>query len=218
MEYNERVTRVVYSLSQMTADPLPPRRRYSLEEYLAYEESVPTKHEFDDGEILAMSGASPEHALITANLTAALHTGLKGTSCRVYSSDLKIGIPLTGRVLYPDGTIVCGSLEFHPDDPKHRIVTNPRTIVEVLSPSTASYDRVEKFLAYRSILSLQEYVLVSQERPLVETFVKQADGNWLVAGAFIGLEKNARLASTGSEIPLTDIYAGVEFEPPEIDH
>ena len=198
----------------MTAAPLPPPRRHTLDEYLEFEESVPTKHEFHDGEILAMSGASPEHALINVNLISAVRSQLSGKPRRLYSSDLKIGIPPKGRVLYPDAAIVCGPLEFHPADPKNRIVTNPRVLFEILSPSTALYDRSEKFRQYRAIPSLAEYVLVSQVAPLVETFVRQPDGSWLIAEAFEGLAATATVRALQIEIPLSEIYADVTFPPP----
>jgi Uma2 family endonuclease len=197
----------------MTADPLTSRRRYTLEEYLAYEESVPTKHEFNDGEILAMSGASPEHALITANLIREVGNRLKGKPCRAYSSDLKIGVPPTHQVLYPDGSIVCGPLEYYPDEPKQRIVSNAKVIFEVSSPSTVFYDRADKYVKYREIPSLQEYVLISQQRPLVEVLARQTDGRWTIGGVYIGMEAVLQLPSVQIEIPLAEIYADVEFPP-----
>ncbi|HYE20646.1 MAG TPA: Uma2 family endonuclease [Tepidisphaeraceae bacterium] len=201
----------------MTALPIPSRSRYTLADYLAFEESKPTKHEFHDGEILAMSGSSPDHALITANMLAVIHGGLKGKPCRAYSSDLKIGVPPARRVLYPDASVVCGALEYHPEDPRRRIVTNPQLVAEVLSPSSASFDRVEKFALYRSIPSLREYVLVSQERPLIETFVRQADGVWIIAGAYTGMDSVARFASIEVDVPLAEVFAGIEFPPPPSD-
>ncbi len=162
-----------------------------------------------------MSGSTPEHALITARVICAIGNQLAGKRCDVYSSDLKIGIPPTGRVLYPDGSIVCGPLEFHPDDPKRRIVTNPRVIIEVLSPTTEAYDRGDKFRQYRNIPSLEEYVLVSQDAPLIETFVREPDGSWLIIGAYAGLDGKALLRSIQGELPLSIIYAGVAFPPPQ---
>jgi Uma2 family endonuclease len=198
----------------MTAAPTDLRRRYTFAEYLAYEEASEIKHEFHEGEILAMSGTSPEHALITANAVAALHSVLVGKPCRVYSADLKIGVKPGSRVCYPDASIVCGPLEYDPNDPKRHVVTNPRVIIEVLSPTTEGYDRGDKFRHYRNIPSLAEYVLISQDAPLIETFFRQGDGSWLIAGTFTGLDARARLRALDIDIALSDVYAGVEFPPP----
>jgi len=198
----------------MTAAPTDLRRRYTFAEYLAFEEAHEAKHEFHEGEILAMSGSSPEHALITARVLRAIGNCIEGGPCQVYSSDLKIAAKPGARVSYPDGSIVCGPLEFDPNDPKHHVVTNPRVIIEVLSPTTEAYDRGDKFPHYRDIPSLAEYVLISQYAPIVETFFRQSDGSWLIAGTFTGLDARARLRSLDIEIALSDIYAGVEFPPP----
>jgi Uma2 family endonuclease len=200
----------------MTAAPLDLRRRYTFAEYLVFEEAAEWKHEFHEGEILAMSGASPEHALITASMTAVLHGLLAGKPCRVYSSDLKIAVKPAERVVYPDASVVCGPLEYDPNDPKRHVVTNPRVIVEVLSPTTEGYDRGEKFRHYRGIASLAEYVLISQTAAVVETFFRQADGSWLIAGTYTGLDARARLRALDIEFALSDIYAGVEFPPPAL--
>jgi Uma2 family endonuclease len=198
----------------MTAAPTDLHRRYTFAEYLAYDESVEWKNEFHEGEMLAMSGSSPEHALITANALRAIGNRLEGKPCRVYSSDLKIGVKPGSRVCYPDGSIVCGPLEYDPNDPTRHVVTNPRVIIEVLSPTTEAYDRGEKFRRYRDIPSLAEYVLISQDAPIVETFFRQGDGSWLIAGTYTGLDAHARLRAVDIEIALTDIFAGVTFPPP----
>jgi Uma2 family endonuclease len=198
----------------MTAAPTDLRRRYTFAEYLAYDESVEWKNEFHEGEILAMSGSSPEHALITANALRAIGNRLEGKPCRVYSADLKIAAKPGSRVCYPDGSIVCGPLEYDPNDPKRHVITNPRVIVEVLSPTIEAHDRGEKFRRYRDIPSLAEYVLISQDAPIVETFFRQGDGSWLIAGTYTGLDAHARLRAVDIEIALTDIFAGVTFPPP----
>jgi Uma2 family endonuclease len=198
----------------MTAIPSQNHRRYTLAEYLEFEESTPLKHEFHDGEILAMSGGSPEHALITANALRVIGNALAGKPCRVYSADLKVAIGAAPDVQYPDGSVVCGPLEFHPADSNRRLVTNPKLIVEVLSPSTEAYDRGEKFRRYRSLPSLQEYVLISQTAPIVETFLRQPDGRFVIAATYSGLEARAELSSLQIEIALSEIFSDVEF--PEV--
>jgi Uma2 family endonuclease len=198
----------------MTIAPAEPRRRYSLAEYLEFEDAAEGKHEFHDGEILAMSGGSPEHALITANAIGAIGNSLKGKPCRLYSSHLRISGPPRSNVYHPDLTIICGPLEYHPNDPKRQLVTNPRLIIEVLLPTTEAYDRGEKFRHYRTIASLAEYVLITQIAPVIETFVRQPDGNWLIAGTYFGLDAVATLRSVQIELKLTDAYAGVTFPQP----
>jgi len=198
----------------MTVAPVHPHPPYTLKEYLEFEETSPIKHEFHNGEILAMSGASPEHALITANTIAALHSKLRNTDCRVYSSDLKIAVGLQPEVQYPDASIICGPPVVHPADLKNRLVINPRVIVEVLSPTTEAYDRGEKFRQYRTLESLEEYILISQTAPQVETFVRHADRTWIIAETFSGLDARARLRSIQVELSLADIFAGITFPPP----
>ncbi len=199
---------------KMTAIPTQNHRRYSLAEYLEFEETTPLKHEFHDGEILAMSGGSPEHAIIALNAMAIIRGALVGKPCRAYSSDLKIAIGANADVQYPDGSVVCGPLEFHPADSKRRLVTNPKLIVEVLSPSTEAYDRGEKFRRYRSIASLEEYVLISQTAPIVETFLRQPDRRFIIAATYSGLDARAELSSLQIQIALSEIFADVEF--PEV--
>jgi Uma2 family endonuclease len=195
----------------MTAVPSPSRRRYTLAEYLEFEERAPWKHEFHDGEILAMSGSSPEHALITVNALASIHAKLAGKPCRVYSSDLKIAVGPNADVQYPDGSVVCGPLEFHPGDPKQRLVVNPRVIIEVLSPTTEGYDRGEKFMLYRTLPSFEEYVLISQSRPLIEVYFRQPDGRFLIDATYTGLEATATIRSLQIQLRLADVYTNVTF-------
>jgi Uma2 family endonuclease len=201
---------MVYS-NLMTAVPSQSRRRHTLAEYLEFEEAAPWKHEFHNGEILAMSGASPEHALITANALRAIGNRLAGKPCRVYSSDLKIAVGPGVDVQYPDGSVVCGPLEFHPADPMRRLVINPRLIVEVLSPTTEGYDRGEKFILYRTLVSFEEYVLISQSTPLIEIFVRQPDGRFVIDATYTGLEATANIRSLQIQLPLAEVYADVTF-------
>jgi Uma2 family endonuclease len=198
----------------MTAIPSQSRRRYTLAEYLEFEEASPEKHEFHNGEILAMSGASLEHALITANLLRVMGNALLSKPCRIFSSDLKIAVGPNATIVYPDGSVICGTPEFHPADPKRRLVTNPRVIVEVLSPTTEAYDRGAKFSLYRTLPSLEEYILVSQDKPMIETFVRQADGRFVIAATFAGLDATATLASLNVQFALAEVYAGVTFPEP----
>jgi Uma2 family endonuclease len=186
------------------------KRRNTVDEYLRIERDSRDKHEFHDGEILAMSGGTPPHSLITSNVVAELSQRLKGKRCRVYESNLRVCIPSESRYVYADASVICGAIEYDPADPKRETVINPRVIVEVLSPSTETYDRTSKFDSYRKLESLQEYVLVWQLAPRVEVFTRQPDGGWLFH-PFEGIEATANVESIQVLLPLAEIYAGVEF-------
>ena len=192
-------------------------RRYTVEEYFEIEQGSPEeKYEYREGvvvgmrELLAMSGGSVRHSLIAANTGAALGQRLRGGPCRVYSSDLRVAIPRKALFTYPDVTVVCGKADVEPHPAAGDTLTNPRLIVEVLSPSTETYVRGRKFDLYREIPSFAEYVLISQAEARVDTFFHRADGGWSF-GPFAGLEAVAKLQSIEVDLPLADVYAGVEF-------
>jgi Uma2 family endonuclease len=194
--------------------PAEKPRRYTIEEYLKIADDSEVKLEYVDGEIVSMAGGTANHSLISENFGRELGNRLKGKPCRVYDSNLRVGIPGNPRYMYPDRLVVCGKPAFDPRDKKNLSVMNPRFVVEVLSESTERSDRGEKFTRYRELESLQEYVLVSQDRPQVETFFRQIDGTWLLTPYF-GMESVLRLRSLEIELPLAEIYAGVEFPPQE---
>ena len=192
----------------MVAAAQPPR--YTPEEYLALEREAEYRSEYVNGYIYAMSGGTPEHAFITANVTGSLWSRLTGGPCRPGSTDLRIkGNPRGGLYTYPDVVIVCGRPEL--DSLDANTVTNPTLIVEVLSPSTEAFDRGDKFAHYRTLPSFREYVLVAQDKPRVERFTRQADGQWLFAAA-TDLNSSVYLASVGCDLPLADVYAGIAFD------
>ena len=190
------------------------KHRYSVDEYLRRERESLEKHEYRDGEILLMVCGSADHSLVVANVIAGLHAQLRGKPCRVYDSNLRVRIPRTVLYTYPDATVICGPRQIDTEDRSGETVTNPSIIVEVLSPSTEGYDRGEKFSRYRTLDSLQEYVLVSTDTPRIEVFTRQPEGTWLLT-PFVGLEANARIRSLQIELPLAEAYAGVEFPPTE---
>jgi Uma2 family endonuclease len=189
-----------------------PKPRHTIAQYIEHELNSEQKHEFHDGEILAMSGGSPAHALLAANIIRAVGNRLQGKPCRVYTSDLRVAVSATARFVYPDATVICGPAQIHPEDPARQTVTNPKVIVEVLSPKTEAYDRGDKFLHYRQIPSFQEYVLVSPYAPVIETFRRRDDGAWLFT-AFAGPDASATLSSIEVTIPLAEVFADVEFTP-----
>lgn len=183
----------------------------SVEEYLAYEDPTGQRYEFRNGEMIAMAGGTEQHSVIAINVGGELRNRLRGTPCRPYSSDLRVQVG--SKYYYPDCTVVCGAPEFQLSGTRRVAVRNSKLIIEILSESTEAIDRGEKFSDYRTIESFQQYVLISQARPMVETFLRQDDGAWRFA-TFTGLKTVATLSALGIDLPLSEIYAGVEFESP----
>jgi Uma2 family endonuclease len=190
------------------------------EEHLAIERKAETKSEYFNGEMFplrgmgkphdafAMVGASRKHNLITVNITTALSQQLRDRQCEVYSSDMRVRIPATSLYTYPDIVVACGEPKF--EDDYFDTLLNPTLIVEILSPSTASYDRTKKFGHYRRIESLAEYLLVAQDEYKIEQYVKQSDGRWLLED-IPSLEGLVELASIQCALRLADVYAKVEL-------
>lgn len=187
-----------------------PKPKLTVAEYLARERKAPFKSEYLRGETFAMAGASRQHNTAKENLIVELGGRLKGSPCRTFSSDQRVKVSATGLYTYPDIVIVCGRPEYDPDDPDTLI--NPVAIIEVLSPATESYDRGAKFRHYQQIPSFQEYVLVSQEEPVVERFVRQPDGTWVLT-VVAGLSGEVAFATVPVRVALADVYAGVELPP-----
>jgi Uma2 family endonuclease len=173
------------------------------EEYLALERKAEFKSEYMDGVVYAFAGASPRHNLIVANIITTLGVQLKSRPCKVYPSDLKVGVTSSRRFFYPDVSVVCGDDEFA--DEEQDVILNPTLIVEVSSETTAAFDRGKKFLSYQQIGSLQEYLLVSQDEVLVEGYARQGDDTWLYTKV-AGLERSLMLPSVNCELALKDIY------------
>ena len=195
----------------MSAVPAP---RLTPQEYLVRERRAETKSEYLRGEVFAMSGASREHNLIAANTARQLGNQLRDRKCEVYQSDMRVKVSPTGLYTYPDVTVVCGAPEF--EDAEVDTLLNPKVLVEVLSPSTADYDRGGKFTHYRRLPSLQEYVLISQDRPLIEHYVRQGRDEWLLTEQS-SLEEILVLPSIQCQLPLSEIYLKVRFAPEEGD-
>ncbi|WP_255427259.1 Uma2 family endonuclease [Candidatus Chloroploca sp. Khr17] len=169
------------------------------------------KHEYYAGTVYAMAGASEQYNIIALNIAAALHTHLRGRSCRAYPSDMRVKVIKTGLNTYPDFTIVCGQTQFT-DPVKRDTVINPTVIIEILSPSTERYDRGMKFQHYRTITSLQEYILIAQDKPYVERFVRHEQNEWVFSEA-IGLEAIIPITSIQGSLALQAIYEQVSFIP-----
>jgi Uma2 family endonuclease len=179
---------------------------YSEEEYLARERNAETKSEYFSGRIYAMAGASRRHNLINVNVTSEIRNQLKGRPCEVYTSDMRLHIPVTGLYTYPDVLVVCGRPQIEPGDN----LTNPRVIIEILSPSTARYDRGGKFAHYQTLESLTDYILISQHEVRVNHYVRGENNEWLQATA-TQLESVLRLDSIDCDLALAEVYDKVDF-------
>lgn len=195
-------------------------RKLTPDEYLELEEKAEFKSEYWDGVMIPLHGNSPElsgvtenHAQIVTNLVATLLPEAKRRNCRVLATDLKVWVDKHRRFFYPDILIVCGASVYYKE--KRTAICNPKILIEVLSKSTESNDRGDKFEAYRTLDSLEEYILIAQSKPVVEQFVKQTDGSWKL-WATIGLESTITLFSFDLAVKLTEIYDLVEFRSEEI--
>lgn len=178
------------------------------EEYLAAERLSETRSEYLDGGVYPMTGGTVNHNQITINLILELGAQLRSSNCRVHATDLKLGLPDSRKFFYPDVMVVCGELQYH--DERRDVILNPDIVIEVLSSSTEAFDRGAKFRAYRTIESLKEYVLVSQDKPLVEQYLKNGDGSWQYT-AVEGLESSLALASVECRLNLGAVYDKVDF-------
>lgn len=191
---------------------------HTVEDYLRNERESFERHEYLDGEIYQMAGESIEHGDISTNLTREISIQLKGTPCRIHSKDMKVvsGVKpelartTRGMFSYPDAVVVCGEVKTH--DARRDIITNPKVIFEILSESTAEFDRGEKFMRYRNWNeTLTDYVLISQDRPVVEHFIRLDDDNWNYR-VYRGLNDVLRIDSINCELSLTELFDRVEFD------
>lgn len=180
-----------------------PQTYLTPEEYLAIERLAEYKSEYVDGVMYAMSGASLNHNTIVANVITELGLQLRGRACRVLSSDMKVRIQDSRKFFYPDVSVICGEPQFH--DERTDIILNPTLIIEVLSDSTAAFDRGLKFQAYQQIESLKEYILISQDSPLIEQFIRETKERWTYT-AIVGMESSLNLPSIECELSLASVY------------
>jgi Uma2 family endonuclease len=195
---------------------------YTTEEYLALERASEERHEYLDGQIYALAGESPEHGDICTNLVITVGSQLRGSPCRVWGKDTKVRsgpIPKQRRIFKglfscPDLVIVCGEPQFH--DHYRDVLLNPTVIIEVLSPHTEACDRGEKFRHYRLFNpSLSDYVVVAQDQPLIEHFVRQEHGQGLLTASVSDVAGRVYLASIHCTLQLTEVYDRVVF-PAEV--
>jgi Uma2 family endonuclease len=196
--------------------------RYTEDQYLSIERESEERHEYLDGQIYAMAGESPQHGDICTNLTREISAQLKGTPCRLWTKDTKVRsgpMPkrrhsIKGLYSYPDAVIVCGKPQFL--DEHQDVLINPRVIIEVLSPSTEDFDSNEKFRRYRTFNpSLTDYLVVAQDRPLVEHFARQENGQWVIAASVTESSGSVHIASVNCTLRLTEVYDRIEFSEEE---
>lgn len=178
------------------------------EEYLAAEREAETRSEYFAGEILAMTGASRVHNVITGNVYGVLWTQLRDRSCEAYVGDMRVKVSRTGQYTYPDVVVACGEPEL--EDEHLDTLLNPTLIVEVLSPSTERYDRGRKLEHYRKIPSLAEYVLVAQDARRIEWYTRQERGFWFYNDTQEG-QQTVELASVGCTLALDEVYDRIAF-------
>jgi Uma2 family endonuclease len=175
----------------------------SVAEYLAWERTQPDKHEYHLGEVFAMAGGSPRHNFLANAVGAELRTTLRGKGCHVLSSDQRISARPEERYVYADTVVVCGKVELEAGTSD--VLANPTMVVEVLSRSTAAYDRGEKWDAYQRLPSLTDYLLVSQTTKQIQHYQRQEDGSW----RYCRLEGGDRVVlGNGAAISVDAIYEG----------
>lgn len=180
--------------------------RLSIQEYLTFERSSLQKHEYFQGEVFAMSGASNRHSIIQSNLFIKLGMLLKGKSCRPLGSDMRLHLPSNSLFTYPDLAIYCGELHLLDDDN----AMEPTIIIEILSPSTKSYDRGDKFKLYRDIKSLREYLLIDAESMSIEIFRYNQSKHWELEEYNLP-EQSVSLPSIGISFLVSDAYDGTRL-------
>ncbi len=185
-----------------------PQALHNPEEYLHRERKAEYRSEYFRGEMVAMAGASANHSLIVLNTGATLREQLKKKPCRVYPSDLKLRIEATGLYTYPDLSVVCGEPQLEAD--AGDVLLNPVVLVEVLSDSTEAYDRGKKFEHYRTIPSLQHYVLIAQDRHSIDCFTRSPDASWKLTSCQ-GPEGKVLLDAIETELQASEVYDKVDF-------
>lgn len=196
----------------MTAQPNL-KRKYTVEEYIELLKNSDERFEYFDGEIVSMAAGKIAHGGIAMNLGRALGNLLTDRTCQVFGGDTAIKTVRAFPFRLPDVSVVCGELEIE-EYQGIEMLLNPLFICEVLSSTTANYDREEKFLVYQAIESFQEYLLVEQQRPHVTRYLRQPSGDWLRSD-IIGLDSAVKLDSLGVTLPLSEIYRMVKFPDAE---
>ncbi|MGE0885256.1 MAG: Uma2 family endonuclease [Blastocatellales bacterium] len=186
-----------------------PKQKFSIEEYIEFDKNNEGRWEYFDGEVFDMAGGSLNHNQIISNLTAALARKLRENGCRIFPTEMRVKVPNDLPYRYPDVTVVCDKPIIEKLQGQEMLV-NPLLLIEVLSPTTEGYDHGQKFIAYQSIPSFREYLLVAQDRPHITHYVRQSDGNWLRRD-IEGVDSVVKLTSVECELTLAEVYRLVEF-------
>ena len=182
----------------------------TVEEYFEWEETQDERHEYWDGEVVAMAGTTKNHHRVARNFSNRLNTAFGDGPCEVFTADIRVRVEPRRKYFYPDMVVSCDDRE---DEDLY--LNYPCLIIEVLSPSTEAIDRGIKFAKYRAILSLKEYVLVQVSQPDVEVYQRSDRGQWIYST--YGLNDRFLLDSVGVEVAVADLYHQVKFEPNEIE-
>lgn len=178
----------------------------NVDDYLALERTSDQRHEYDGVEIYAMAGGSEQHNQIFINICCSLYVQFRRRDCTVYNSDMRVHIPVTGLYMYPDVSALWGTAQYQ--DPRRDTLLNPQVIMEVLSPSTEGYDRGKRFRNCRTLPSMQEYLLIDQDAVLVEHYVRQPNGQWLLHEASNSADV-LTLTAIDCTLALADMYEKV---------
>ena len=196
----------------MKAHKLP---RLSVQEYIQQEVASDTKYEYHNGKIFALAGGTLNHGLISGNIYSEMRNGFKDnhSKCLPFNSDVKLYIKATNSYVYPDSMVICGEIEQSSED--ENSVVNPVLIVEVLSKSTAEYDRGDKFHLYRKIPTFKEYVLIEQKKYVVDVHYKNDNSDLWRITRYEGLDNKIKLQSIDIEIPMEELYYRTNITPPE---
>jgi len=176
---------------------------FTADDYLVWESTQLNRHEYLDGEVFAMAGAEDRHVTVAMNFAFALRQHLSGSPCRTYMSDMRLHIAAANSYFYPDVLVTCSALDLA----SPMVKTEPKLIIEVLSPSTAAYDRGVKFSHYRSLPSLEEYVLIDLDTRSTDCFRKREDGLWVLHPFARG--ESVSLASVALELSAQQLFADV---------
>lgn len=209
-DFSDTVRYKVFEFNRHGETKMPaqqPQGKMTVAEYLEMERaSLDIKHEFYDGEVFAMVGASRHHNRINVNIAGELRTRLKSKPCDLFSNDMRVKTGVE-KYSYPDIVLYCGDAEF--EDNKFDTLTNPVVIIEILSDSTEAYDRGDKFELYRRLPTVKEYILVSQKKYWIGQYVRQQSGQWTY-DSYEGVEQVLKIESVGCELPLSEIYLNME--------
>lgn len=190
------------------SSPLPQPTQMTADEYLVWEREQVERHEFYAGEVFSQAGGTCRHSLIGSNVLGEIRHLLRGDDCEAHGSDMRIHVAATGYFAYPDVSVVCPPVEGLSDD----VISNPVLLIEVLSPSTADFDRGGKFDHYRQIPSLKEYLVFWQDQSQVEQRTRTEAGLWLLRNV-AGIDSHLDLSAISGSIPLRDVYDKVDFAP-----